>query len=212
MKILALLITSLLAQITISAQTSYYKLNKKVVDGVTSTAVSGGQFISFTNNACYESDRKGYSVGNGSLKYKSTENGIMSYIGDSYWGRSTFKFNADKSVLNVIANGNVYVYHRAVAPTSVTTCSLIRRSQSSSSFEPVDVPDVATTSTSEEPVKNPYKGHYETKTEQCIDCSGRGYNTKYIYHGGGRSGSVQIRCSFCHGKGTITKREYVLDN
>lgn len=206
-------ILALTTSIVASAQTSYYKLSKKVVDGTTSTSVSGGQFITFTNNACYESDKDGYSVGNGSLKYKSAENGITTYTGTSYWGSSMFKFNSDRSVLNVIANGNVYVYKRSAAPSGATTCSLIRKSQSTgSTFTPIVVPDVAPSTTSSEPVSNPYKGHYETKIEKCVECMGRGYNMKYLYHGGSNSSSIQQRCSFCHGKGTITKREYVIDN
>lgn len=198
--------------VAVSAQTSYYRLSKKVVDGVTSTSVSGGQFISFTDNACYESDNKGYSVGNGSLEYKSTENSITTYSGTSYWGSSLFKFNSDKSTLNVIANGNVYVYKRTVAPSGTTTCSLIRKNQSSDSFTPVYVPDVIPSTPSGAPDINTNKGHYETKTERCVECMGRGYNMKYLYHGGGRTSSIQQRCTFCHGNGTITKREYVLDN
>lgn len=188
-------------------------LSKKVFDGVSSTTVSGGQFITFTDNACYESDKDGYSVGNGSLKYKSMRDGITTYAGTSYWGSSMFKFNSDRSMLNVIADGNVYVYRRTAAPSGVTTCSLIRKSQSSSStFTPMEVPNVTPSITSEEPVNTPNKGHYETKTEQCVECMGRGYNMKYLYHGGDKSSSIQQRCIFCHGKGTITKREYVLDD
>ena len=41
--------------------------------------------------------------------------------------RSLFKFNADKSVLNVVLNnGNIYVNKRSAAQTDLTTCSLIR--------------------------------------------------------------------------------------
>lgn len=55
-------------------------------------------------------------------------------------------------------------------------------------------------------------GHYEEIEELCVDCGGRGYNIKYIYHGGGmENGEVQTRCISCHGLGYKTKREFVMD-
>lgn len=119
------------------AQTKYYKLTRKVTNGVSSSNVSGGQFISFTKDGCYESDKEGFSVNNGSLKYKYTEGGISVYVGNCYWGSGVFKFNSDKSRLNVVAsNGDVYVYAAATPPSNQTTCSLIRRSSPSSSSYP----------------------------------------------------------------------------
>ncbi|MGI6219273.1 MAG: hypothetical protein ACOYJE_05360 [Bacteroidaceae bacterium] len=80
---------------------------------------------------------------------------------------------------------------------------------SESNFESYSGSDYSET-TSEYP--STPSGHYETKTEQCSNCLGRGYNPVHVYHGGGKSSTIQRRCSFCHGKGSITKREYVLDN
>ena len=43
--------------------------------------------------------------------------------------KADFKFNADKSVLNVLLdNGDVYIYKRAIAPDKQETCTLIRKS------------------------------------------------------------------------------------
>lgn len=111
--------------------TSYYELTKKVINGISSTNVSGGQFISFLNDICYESDRKGIGVGHGTLKLNpiNSKGNFKIYIGNSYWGNETiFKFKADLSVLNVITEiGDIYVYKKQTAPISATTCSLIHK-------------------------------------------------------------------------------------
>lgn len=125
-----LLFLFLLACIPITAQTTYYyKLIKKVKGGNTDLNVSGGQFITFTSKACYESDKNGYSVNHGKLDYKYSESGIKTYVGDSYWGSHTiFLFKTDLSGLNVKTSDDmIYVYKRANAPSGVITCSLIRK-------------------------------------------------------------------------------------
>lgn len=112
-----------------SAQTTYYYKQTKVVkNNVTSTKVSGGQFITFTSKSCYESDKEGFSVNNGVLKYNDTYNGIKTYRGDSYWGKAMFRFKEDLSKLNVVveSDNSIYVYERATPPNNVLTCSLIK--------------------------------------------------------------------------------------
>lgn len=62
------------------------------------------------------------------------------------------------------------------------------------------------------PMPQPPTGHWEETQEQCDNCAGRGYNIRYIWVGGGHDNKeVEIGCSMCHGKGSITKREYVMD-
>lgn len=110
-------------------QTYYYKLTKKIVDGVTYTNTAGGQFITFSNNFCFESDNKGNTVGNGLMAYAETVNGSLIYNGSCYFGsNSKFKFNNDKSVLNIVpSNGVIYIYRRVPAPNNQYTCSLIKK-------------------------------------------------------------------------------------
>jgi len=107
---------------------------RKVENGKSITDVKGGQFISFISDICYESNKKGVGVGHGSLKYNESYSSdqISIYIGSSYWGKdSIFKFNADKSVLNIaLENGDIYIYKRTPAPPNAETCSLIKRSNS----------------------------------------------------------------------------------
>ena len=130
MKTLFCIVSILLVSFTSGrTQTYYYALTKQSVRGKVSTNVSGGQFITFVDDFCYESDRNGKAVGHGSLKRVKAVSGFKSFVGKSYWdSESTFKFKEDFSAYNVIlANGDVYVYKRTIAPSSQHTCSLINR-------------------------------------------------------------------------------------
>ena len=110
----------------------YYKLIRKMENGKSSTNVSGGQYITFIADICYESNKKGIGVGHGNMtrnkSYSTSE--YTTYFGSSYWGDdvAAFKFNADKSILNVVIDkDNYYIYKRAAAPVGQETCSLIRK-------------------------------------------------------------------------------------
>ena len=117
----------------VSAQNvHYYKLTRKMENGKSSTNVSGGQYITFIADICYESNKKGIDVGHGNMtrnkSYSTSE--YTTYFGSNYWGKdvAAFKFNADKSVLNVVIDkDNYYIYKRATAPVGQETCSLIRK-------------------------------------------------------------------------------------
>ena len=110
---------------------NYYRLIKIIKEGKEIGNPTGGQFLSFSGSYCYESDSEGFSVGNGKLEYKNTDNGIITYVGNSYWGESVFRFNSNKSRLNVITDSDlIYVYEISKAPSGVTTCSLIRKPSS----------------------------------------------------------------------------------
>lgn len=120
---------------SIAAQTYYYRYTKSVIKGVTNTDVSGGQFITFDGKKCFESDKNGNNVGNGSMMYEvEYSQQIDTYWGSCYWGENAYMtFNADKSLMNIETNaGKKYVYKRATAPAGVTTCSLIRKQKSQS--------------------------------------------------------------------------------
>lgn len=127
------MILAMLSIIDASAQdVRYYKLTRKMENGKPFTDVSGGQYITFIADICYESDKKGIGVGHGNMKrnksYSTSE--YTTYFGSSYWGDNvaSFKFNADKSVLNVVIDkNNYYIYKRATAPAGQETCSLIRK-------------------------------------------------------------------------------------
>ena len=118
---------------SIAAQTYYYRYTKSIIKGVTNTNVSGGQFITFNGKKCFESDKNGNNVGNGSMTYDAENSRqVETYWGSCYWSKNAhMKFNADKSLMNIETNsGNVYVYKRVTAPAGITTCSLIRKQES----------------------------------------------------------------------------------
>ena len=122
----------------------YYKLVRKKTATENITNVSGGQFITFAADVCFESNNRGTAVGHGALtrndNYSNLQYSI--YQGNSYWGKNTsFKFNSDKSIMNVVLdNGDIYVYKQATPPAGVTTCSLIRKADNpSGGYDPVEV-------------------------------------------------------------------------
>lgn len=228
-------LVSLLLNISLSAQNvHYYKLTRKIEKSVSSRDVSGGQFINFVGNICFECNRDGLNVGHGHLtknnSYSNSEK--TTYMGSSYWGESTsFIFNADRSVLNVVLdNGDVYIYKRATPPAGVTTCSLIRKVERNpnNDFTPTPAPTPyppnpytptptpTPNPTPDPPTPNPVQPHQVTK--DCNLCHGSGKcptcNGKHWYYGIG--GSVVTcpnctpngACSSCGGSGKKTTTEY----
>lgn len=130
-KCIFILVTLIVFGQSITAQTYYYRYVKSIIKGVTNTNVSGGQFITFDGKKCFESDKYGNNVGNGSMAYDKevvSNTRMETYWGACYWSKNAYmKFNADRSLMNIETNaGRIYVYKRTTAPTNVTTCSLIR--------------------------------------------------------------------------------------
>lgn len=185
---LCILSVSLTAQ-----ETYFFKLSRTVdSDKRSNTNVSGGQFITFIDNICYESDKKGMGVGHGSLILNKSysSNTFSVYMGKSYWGnKASFKFNSDKSVLNVILDdGTVYVYKRSTPPANVTTCSLIKgKTSSGGGAPPANNPVPAYTP---HPPINNGSGSAPSKT----------LKTKEIRY--------QEDCPVCKGKKTIVQNTY----
>lgn len=217
------------------SQTYYYKLTKKSVNNVVSTNVSGGQFITFMADICYESTSKGFSVGHGRLTRSSVDNQYKIYKGSSYWGHATFRFKADLSKLNVITdNGDIWVYTRTTAPTSAVTCSLIRKESSDSNYPPLPSSDNSSTIIINNNTYNNTSGSSSnsygnkrvretTYYEVCSSCHGTGYQQGYTstpYYGGVRVKEycpickrrvyphTHNPCSRCHGTGQVKRTNY----
>ncbi len=207
------LIFALLATFSIGASAQdvrYYKLSSTRIGGTTNKNVSGGQFITFVSDICFESNNKGVGVNHGTMRrndnYSNSQYTV--YQGSSYWGSSTtFKFNADKSVLNVVLdNGDIYVYKRSTPPTGQTTCSLIRQRSSSSGSSGTY------TTTPTYPVQQypqqqypqqqyPQQQQYDqpqptpTTTHKCRVCNGTGRVEKML---AGSDEGLTKWCSECH--------------
>lgn len=127
-----------LISITIFSQTYYYKQVAKVSKGVRSVGNNSGQFITFTKDGCYDSDKNGISVDNGFQNYKKYENAILYYLGSSYWGdQCQYCFNEAKDRLNIIPdneNGVIYVYQRVNAPVGIKTCYYIKNKNNGGTY------------------------------------------------------------------------------
>jgi len=181
-----------------SQNTHYYKLTKKVHNDMPSTNVSGGQFITFLGDICYESDKKGIGVGHGTLTRNASysTSTIKTYIGNSYWGNNAvFKFTSDLSILNVVTEeGDVYLYKRTSTPANVTTCSLIRKKSASgttssgySGGAAVNVPS------------HPIHNGGSTTTTMPVKTTPEKKTPVKVWH----------ECSLCRGKRTIVRESSV---
>ncbi len=137
MRILQTLIVTLFSM-TVFSQAYYYKQTSKVSNGIRSAGNNSGQFITFTKDGCYDSDKNGISVNNGFQNYKKYENGILYYLGSSYWGNQCqYCFNAAKNRLNIIPDnetGIIYVYQRVNAPVGIKTCYYIKNNKNGGTY------------------------------------------------------------------------------
>ncbi len=201
----------LLFAVNIYSQTYYYKLTKKIEAGNVYTNTAGGQFITFLGNTCYESDKDGISVGNGNLKFeKDFSNKLLIYLGSSYFGNNVkFKFTQDRNLLNVeTVDGRIYVYKKQPAPSSVTTCSLIRKKGSSGSgsgyipINPVTSYDgtYSGTGTTTTPIQNENTTNKRQQTKYtCSLCHGKRRIVKDTYPALYGTKDYQVRCNECGG-------------
>ena len=224
MKHLFLYIVILFFELPCSSQTTlYFKLTRKIVQGVSYNSVSGGQFISFNKkddyeSICYESDKYGSVINDSKLKCQVYEDGVYTYYGKSYWGNNTyFSFNSDKSVMNVTTpSGDTYIYKRSTAPANVTTCSLIRNRTTSGGSSVTVAPSYGgnssytpqhngngSSSTSNYGPRKRVEYYADCSfchgTGRCKTCSGNGY---YPYS----FGSGYINCPNCKNPGNNSRR------
>ncbi len=149
------------------------------------------QFISFVGDQCYESDVKGVSVKNGTLRknvYQSN-NQVTVFNGDCFCGDGAkFEFNKDKSALSVTSKGGTrYKFKRIHAPQGITTCSIVRNNNSwnNSTY----YPDY----TGNAPAYPSY-----TPSNGNTNNSNNNHNTS-------PAPPQKHKCSWCNGTGKITK-------
>ncbi len=190
---------------SINAQTYYYKYTKSIIKGKHDTNVSGGQFITFDGNKCFESDKYGNNVGNGTMAYDAENSKqLKTYWGSCYWSKNAYmKFNADKSVMNIETNaGKIYVYKRATAPAGVTTCSLIRKPESSNGGS-----GGGGDYTPSYPVQTyPQGGYTGGVTYNNGNSGGSSHSNSNSYHQD-KPQKTRHTCSACNGKGTIERND-----
>lgn len=209
-----MIVMLVLSSITmVSAQdVRYYKLKKKKESGIESTNVSGGQFITFRSDVCYESNKNGVGVDHGTMQrnenYSNSQYLVYQQKSGSgcYWGKdATFKFTSDKSKLNVVLeNGDVYLYERTTAPAGQETCSLIRKKGGGGGGSIVVTPTptiidpynpTPTPTPDPNPDPNPRKLVYETV--KCTRCNGTGQMTYDTYPPMFGQSDYDVWCSIC---------------
>lgn len=188
------------------AQTYYYKYTKSIIKGKHDTNVSGGQFITLDGNKCFESDKYGNNVGNGTMVYDAENSKqLKTYWGSCYWSKNAYmKFNADKSVMNIETNaGKIYVYKRATAPAGVTTCSLIRKSDPSSGGS-----SEGGSYTPSYPVQPNYPqgGHTGGGTYNIGNSGVSSHNNSNSYHQD-KPQKTRHTCPGCNGAGSIVRND-----
>lgn len=204
----------------VCAQTIYYERTAIVENGIRKSASGDGHFITFSkgsdgSGSCYDSDKSGYTENHGTLKHEATANGVMSYYGNSYFGKAHYYFSTDYATLNIVSdNGDrTYVYAKKNAPAGVTKSSRSKENASSSSNSisvlPVYVPPVNSGPTKEQCSTCFGRGHLDERIEYyqifyssdvtanyrwCSQCG----RSDYPHH------HVTPRCGVCGGKGYVT--------
>ena len=174
------------------SQTHYYKLTKKIENGEQYSNTAGGQFITFDGETCFDSDKYGISVGNGRLRLDNQySSSTKTYIGNSYFGNTVYRFKPDLSILNIIVNKNlIYVYKRETPPATQTTCTLIRQKKSSNT-------------SSNQATYNPiYSGGYDNSYNSSNTANDNSNTSK-------QKNKVRKRCAYCSGKGERIQHESV---
>ncbi|WP_347146715.1 hypothetical protein [Parabacteroides goldsteinii] len=108
----------------------YFYKQEKVIDINTKEVKKGdltGQFVTFNNKGCYDSDRGGNSEDNGFLSYLFENEKYVTYQGETYWGEAKYRVSLDKSRINVVLSNKILVYIKTQFPTGQQTCSLIKQ-------------------------------------------------------------------------------------
>ncbi|MBQ9962804.1 MAG: hypothetical protein IJO90_05490 [Alistipes sp.] len=188
MKRLPIFITAVaLACGVAGAQTYYYERVAVVENNVKRSASGDGHFITFTANACYDSDIEGFSEDFGVLKYQGvTSRNLRNYQGQSYFGEANYYFAADLSRLNIYkSDGQILVYARKTPPSGVRKSSRQKITKSapmpivipSSGDVNIDVYDSSDDSHKKHKEQSRY-GYYTCPTchgtKQCQTCGGDG--------------------------------------
>jgi len=211
--------------------TRYYKQVKIVTkNGKERISKGGGQFITFNNKGCYDSDRSGYKVNNGFLNLEKETSDRVYYSGSSYWGEAVYIFTENYKRLNIrINNGNTtYVYVLATPLANVNTCTLIKEAKNNTGnssnrittdpiiINPVNpTPDIPKNTFETGPKS---KQKYVTSEENCHICFGSGKCSKCngtgiwypIYTQEASVCSCNYgKCGTCAGKGKVLKGKWI---
>lgn len=192
-KLLYILSLLIIAMPNIIGQTYYYK-QVKIIDASKQIhkGDNTGQFITFTNQGCYDSDYEGYDIGNGFQKLLKNTEKIHVYYGDSYWGKAYFYVTSDRNRINIkVRNtGKIFVYQRMKAPSNTYTSTYINsQTPNTIGIYPVPIIDSDNNRSISDKQKHLVR-------ETCSFCKGTGRSPIKIYSPDYTGGEI-IRLSYC---------------
>lgn len=192
-------------------KTFYYEVVASIDTEENRSPKSGdGQYYTFTEQSCYESDKNGISEELGVAKFINYANNIYVYRGKGYYGEADYCVTDNYETMNIkTAGGTIYVLKRKKAPDSFIASehkknkTEIENILKGSIAHPISQPIISTndngetSTTAHRPCagcggsgfcsmchgKGSYKNMYDGKIYDCTSCGGSG------------------RCRVCHGKG-----------
>lgn len=206
-------------------QTFYYKQIKVVcAEDCIVKGNNSGQFITFTKYGCYDSDKKGFDIGNGFLKLLKKTSVMNIYYGTSYWGNAFYYVNLDFSRINIKIedSGKILVYTRAKPNARILTSFYVKKKNKE---ETTVIPQNPYLNMNIDIVRkhNNTSGKSRKKVrELCSFCKGTGlspYDLFYAPRYNGKSTTLKYcsicgkydeshshkRCLSCEGKGYLIK-------
>lgn len=174
--------------------TYYYELTNGKGDG---------HFIEINGKTCYDSDKKGISLGNGLRRRQADENGQKVYYGDSQFGFAYYYFSEDYSKLRIVTEKDkkTYYYKSTTPPSNAVSAHTGKPREQNTTV----MPGYSTPATN---TYNPYSTNSSTTSSSsagrtCPGCGGTGVCTmckgrcyyKNMYTG------YEERCPQCNGTG-----------
>lgn len=203
-----ILLTTIFCSLGVAAQSAilYYELE----DG------SDGHFIAVNSKSCYDCDRNGVSLDNGTRLFVSFANFERNYFGMSYFGDALYAFSADYKVLKIKckSSGKTMTYYRKKAPADAVSAHgtppelkkqdvyipKIYQSMYPEAYSPIyPSTNSGTTNSTSTQTHRPCAGC--GGSGRCSMCQGKGW---YTYQGSSHrcpSCNGTGTCKVCHGKG-----------
>lgn len=171
-----------------------FKLTKQVVNGKISSKPCEYLFLTIDQRVCYDSDRKGFTVGNGVLRQISKGEKYTIYEGESFHGQSIYRLRNDFNKLNVedINKGIIYVYERFDIPENISTSTCIRSTTPSHN-------SIGTASFIQSPQYDtfPLTTSEPRQRSRCSACGGTG-SVKIFVGSSNYSVDVTYKCNICN--------------
>lgn len=169
MRFLLLLLSLFCVSNTVFSQTYFYKRVKIVKNGQTYNTQDDGHYMTIGKNCIYDSDAQGFCIGNSNMKYVKTENGILTYYGNTYFGSCYCFASSDYARLNIKDDETTYVYVRCTPSSGIA----LRPSTTNSGSAPINQTPSYTTPPSNNNTNT-------ANRRQCPYCHGTGKGTEQI--------------------------------